>query len=191
MRFLNYFCTLLMSIMAASTLAAQDSSCDRINSIDQLVGGYNITNGPGQLINVPSLGVIPAPARASSTATLTKYGSDLGLDSNVFGDMTIDFVLVDDPDQMWEFSDNEVFGGISSDDLAIVLSNENTPPECLTVEGAVRMLGTGTTVLDIGERKVTLRLTVFPDGSLVGRMDVTMTEPNITLQTRIVMLKTS
>ena len=137
------------------------------------------------------MGIVPAPARASSIAILTKYGSGLGLDSNVFGDLAIDFGLVDNPDQMWEFSDNEVFGSISSDDMAMLQSDENAPPECLNIEGSMRLLGTGTTVLDVGERKVTLRLIVFPDGSLIGRMDVIMTEPNTTLQTRIVMLKTN
>jgi len=173
--------TALLLVFAAAPLAAQDESCDGFSAMDQLVGDYEITNGPGQLINVPNVGTIPGPATATLTAKLFLMDGNLVLDSKVFGDLDVGFKVVTDPNEKWGFSDNDTFQSISSNDFA-------SAHGCASTANFTRLLGTGTTQLpNVGSKPATMRLIVFPSKFIVGRMDVEMQAP-ITLQTRILMV---
>ena len=162
---------------------AHAETCNDINRIDQIVGEYEISNGPGRLINVPQIGIVPAAATATLTATMTKHGDALGLDSQVFGSLVVDFKVASDADEIWEFGDSDTFLSISSEDIALAL-------ECDPSNRLMRLIGTGTTELpNVGIRPVSMQLIVFPRGYIIGRMDVVMNPPNITLQTKIFMAR--
>lgn len=172
----SYLAAAFIMLSAAPVFA---QNC--ISSLDQLEGEYEITNGPGQLINVPNIGILPALGVGKLTARFTKYGDAIGLDSEVFGSMVVDFVEVTDPSEMWNFRESDVFTSASSEDIADVTN-------CGSSNQLIRLLGTGVTELpDVGTRQVTMRLTVFNNNFILGRMDVVMVPPNITLQTRISM----
>jgi len=156
---------------------------DCVSSLDQLEGEYTITNGPGQLINVPNVGTVPAAAEATLTARFTKYGDSIELDSEVFGSMVIDFVQVTDPSEMWNFGESDVFQTSDSD-------NAVEGANCGSANQLIHLLGTGTTELpNVGIRSISMRLTVFSENVIIGRMDVVMMPPNVTLQTKIFLTK--
>ncbi len=168
---------LAAAIILLSSAPAFAENC--VSSLDQLEGEYTITNGPGQLINMPNVGTVPAAAEATLTARFTKYGDSIGLDSEVFGNMVVDFVQVTDPSEMWNFGESDVFQSSSSD---VAVSGAN----CGSANQLIHLLGTGTTELpDVGTRQITMRLTVFSENVIIGRMDIVMMPPDITLQTRI------
>jgi len=171
------YLTAAFLMLSAAPVFAQNC----ISSLVQLEGEYEITNGPGQLINVPNIGTLPAAAQATLTARFTIYGNAIGLDSEVFGSMVVDFVEVTDPNEMWNFNQSDVFSMLSSKDAEDLAG-------CGSANQPMRLLGTGTTTLpDVGTRSITMRLTVFSEQLIIGRMDVVMVPPNITLQTRILM----
>ena len=173
-----YLAAAFVALSAAPVFA---ENC--ITSLDQLEGEYTITNGPGQLINVPNVGTVPAAAEATLTARFTKYGDSIGLDSEVFGAMVVDFVEVTDPSEMWNFNESDVFQ-TSASEVVTVGAN------CGSATQLIHLLGTGTTELpNVGTRQISMRLTVFDENTIVGRMDIVMVPPNVTLQTRIFISK--
>lgn len=177
----HIFAAATFTLLSASAVFAQD--CTPVTSIDQLVGDYEITNGPGQLINVPQIGTLPAAAEATLTAKLTKHGDALGLDSEVFGSLVIDFSVVTAENEKWSFDYNETFQSASSEDIALVL-------DCGDHSELLRILGTGTTSLpNVGIKPVTMYLTVFSSEFIIGRMDIPMDPTGSILQTKIRMEK--